>query len=52
MKRFELKFLSLAFLAVFGLYSCTDLEIEETDSFISEGFQGLEDPQSALRPAV
>jgi hypothetical protein len=48
MKRFELKFLSLAFLAVFGLYSCTDLEIEETDSFISEGFQGLEDPQSAL----
>lgn len=48
MKRFELKFLSLAFLAVFGLYSCTDLEIEETDSFISEGFQGLEDPESAL----
>jgi hypothetical protein len=48
MKRFELKFLSLAFLAVFGLYSCTDLEIEETDSFISEGFQGLADPQSAL----
>jgi len=48
MKRFELKFLSLAFLAVFGLYSCTDLKIEETDSFISEGFQGLEDPQSAL----
>jgi hypothetical protein len=48
MKRFELKFLSLAILAVFGLYSCTDLEIEETDSFISEGFQGLEDPQSAL----
>lgn len=48
MKRFELKFLSLAILAVFGLYSCTDLEIEETDSFISEGFQGLEDPASAL----
>jgi hypothetical protein len=48
MKRFQLKFLYLAVLAVFGLYSCTDLEIEETDSFISEGFQGLENPQSAL----
>jgi hypothetical protein len=48
MKRINLKFLSLALLAVFGLYSCTDLEIEETDSFISEGFQGLEDSQSAL----
>ena len=48
MKRFQLRFLTLAILAVFGLYSCTDLEIEETDSFISEGFQGLEDPQSAL----
>lgn len=48
MKRFQFKFLSLAVLAVFGLYSCTDLEIEETDSFISEGFQGLEDPASSL----
>ncbi len=48
MKRFQLRFLTFALLAVFGLYSCTDLEIEETDSFISEGFQGLEDPQSAL----
>lgn len=48
MKRFHLRFLTFAILAVFGLYSCTDLEIEETDSFISEGFQGLEDPQSAL----
>jgi hypothetical protein len=48
MKRFKLRFLTLAILAVFGLYSCTDLEIEETDSFITEGFQGLEDPQSAL----
>jgi hypothetical protein len=48
MKRFQLRFLTLSLLAVFGLYSCTDLEIEETDSFISEGFQGLEDPQSAL----
>ena len=48
MKRFQLRFLTLSLLAVFGLYSCTDLEIEETDSFISEGFQGLADPQSAL----
>jgi hypothetical protein len=48
MKRFQLRFLTLAILAVFGLYSCTDLKIEETDSFISEGFQGLADPQSAL----
>ncbi|MDM9631415.1 RagB/SusD family nutrient uptake outer membrane protein [Robiginitalea aurantiaca] len=48
MKRFELKLLTLALLAVFGLYSCTNLEIEETDSFITEGFQGLADPQSAL----
>ena len=31
-----------------GLVSCTDLEIEETDSFISEGFQGLENPASSL----
>ena len=48
MKRFQLRLLTFAILAVFGLYSCTDLKIEETDSFISEGFQGLADPQSAL----
>lgn len=47
MKRY-LKYFSLSLLAVFALGSCTDLEIEETDSFISEGFQGLEDPTSAL----
>ncbi|MCO5724606.1 RagB/SusD family nutrient uptake outer membrane protein [Robiginitalea marina] len=48
MKRFQFKSFTLALLAVAGLYSCTDLEIEETDSFISEGFQGLENPASAL----
>ncbi len=47
MKRlFKYSLLSLA--ATFALGSCTDLEIEETDSFITEGFQGLEDPSSAL----
>ncbi|MDG1571813.1 RagB/SusD family nutrient uptake outer membrane protein [Robiginitalea sp. M366] len=47
MKRY-LKYFSLSMLAAFALGSCTDLEIEETDSFISEGFQGLADPASAL----
>ncbi|MBT8282962.1 MAG: RagB/SusD family nutrient uptake outer membrane protein, partial [Muriicola sp.] len=31
-----------------GLTACTNLEIEETDSIISEGFQGLADPSSAI----
>ena len=31
-----------------GVTSCTDLEIEETDSFIDEGFQGLENTDSAI----
>lgn len=48
MKRIQLRSLTLAITAVIGLSACTDLEIEETDSFISEGFQGLADPQSAL----
>ena len=47
MKRY-LKYLSITLTAVFALGSCTDLEIEETDSFITEGFQGLENPASAL----
>lgn len=47
MKRF-LKHFSISLLAVFALGSCSNLEIEETDSFISEGFQGLENPSSAL----
>lgn len=47
MKRI-LKHLTISLLAVFALGSCSNLEIQETDSFISEGFQGLEDPASAL----
>ena len=48
MKRnhFKIYFLTLA--SVIGLTSCTNLEIEETDSIISEGFQGLADPSSAI----
>lgn len=52
MNRLKFQFLTLAILALAGLYSCTDLEIEETDSFISEGFQGLQDPTSALDQLV
>lgn len=48
MKKFKVNNLFFAILLVAGLYSCTDLEIEETDSFITEGFQGLESPSSAL----
>jgi len=48
MKRnhFKIYFLTLA--SVIGLTSCTNLEIEETDSIITEGFQGLADPSSAI----
>jgi len=31
-----------------GLVSCSDLEIEESDSIISTGFQGLADPSSTV----
>ena len=48
MKRNSLKIYLLTFLTVAGLASCTDLEIEETDSFISAGFQGLQDPAASL----
>ena len=48
MKRNISKFYLLAILAVAGLNSCTDLEIDETDSIITEGFQGLADPSSAI----
>jgi len=47
MKRY-LKYLSITLTAVLALASCTNLEIEETDSIITEGFQGLENPASAL----
>jgi hypothetical protein len=48
MKRnhFKIYFLTLA--SVIGLTSCTNLEIEETDSIITEGFQGLADASSAV----
>lgn len=48
MKRNVLKFYGLTFLSVLVLASCTDLEIDETDSVITEGFQGLADPASAV----
>jgi len=48
MKRNQFKIYVSACLLVLGVTSCTDLEIEETDSFISEGFQGLQDAQSSL----
>ena len=48
MKRSHLRIYTLTLLALIGLSSCTDLEIEETDSFIDSGFQGLEDPASSV----
>ena len=48
MKRNSFKIYLLTFLTVVGFASCTDLEIEETDSFISAGFQGLQDPAASL----
>jgi hypothetical protein len=48
MKKFNLKLYFSSFLLLAGLASCTDLELEETDSFIDPGFQGLVDPASAV----
>ncbi|MCP4974703.1 MAG: RagB/SusD family nutrient uptake outer membrane protein, partial [Maribacter sp.] len=48
MKRLNIKYYLLTLLSVIALSSCTDLEIEETDSIISEGFQGLADPTSTV----
>ncbi|MCL6267594.1 RagB/SusD family nutrient uptake outer membrane protein [Flagellimonas myxillae] len=48
MKRNQIKFYLLSLLSVGAFVSCTDLEIEETDSIISEGFQGLADPASGV----
>ncbi|MEP2279384.1 RagB/SusD family nutrient uptake outer membrane protein [Maribacter sp.] len=42
------KILTLSILLLAGVSSCTDLEIEETDSIISDGFQGLADPTSTV----
>ncbi len=48
MKRIQLKIIFLTLAGVIGLTSCTNLEIEETDSIITEGFQGLADASSAV----
>ena len=48
MKRSNFKIYFLTLASVIGLTSCTNLEIEETDSIISEGFQGLADPSSTV----
>jgi hypothetical protein len=48
MKRNFIKTIFYTFLLVFGISSCTNLEIKETDSIISEGFQGLADPSSTV----
>lgn len=48
MKRIQIKFYFLTLLLVTGLTSCTDLKIEESDSIISEGFQGLADASSTV----
>jgi hypothetical protein len=51
MKNLNLKNLSKFFLyslSVFMIVSCTDLEISETDSRISDGFTGVEDVAAAL----
>ncbi|MCL6273903.1 RagB/SusD family nutrient uptake outer membrane protein [Muricauda sp. 2012CJ35-5] len=48
MKRNQIRFYLLTLLSVGTIASCTDLEIEETDSIISAGFQGLDDPASGV----
>lgn len=48
MKRISINIITTIFLSAFVLNSCTDLEIDETDSIISDGFQGLANPTSTL----
>lgn len=48
MKKNQITNYLLGFIAAFGVLSCTDLEIEETDSFISVEFNGVENPQETL----
>ncbi|MDT0538311.1 RagB/SusD family nutrient uptake outer membrane protein [Croceitalea sp. P059] len=48
MKKNSIKIYLMFSLCALVFASCTDLEIDETDSFISEGFQGLQDPASSL----
>ncbi len=47
MKR-DLKIYFFSLLLAVGVVSCTDLEIEESDSIISTGFTGLADPSSTV----
>ncbi|SDB63263.1 Starch-binding associating with outer membrane [Flavobacteriaceae bacterium MAR_2010_188] len=48
MKNISLKIITSIVLFGFVVSSCTNLEIDETDSRISEGFQGIDDPNSAI----
>ena len=48
MKKINFNIYAFALLLSIGFTSCTDLEIEETDSIISEGFVGLADPTSTV----
>ncbi len=48
MKRNQIKNYALSMLSLLAIASCSDLEIEQTDSVISDGFQGLADPQSTV----
>ncbi len=48
MKRNSFKIYLSSFLLVFVFAACTDLEIEETDSFISSGFEGFQNADEAL----
>jgi starch-binding outer membrane protein, SusD/RagB family len=48
MKKNKIKLYFLSAFSLISLAACSDLEIEETDSIISEGFQGLADPSSTV----
>lgn len=48
MKKNKFKIYITSFILALGIASCTDLEIEETDSINSDGFVGLESPSSSL----
>jgi hypothetical protein len=48
MKRNQIKNYALGLLSVLAIASCSDLEIEQTDSVITDGFQGLADPESTV----
>lgn len=52
MKNNKFKRFSIALVTALAVVACTDLEIEETDSFITSGFVGLENPASALEGLI